>query len=153
MFRRLTVLAVALVLVACSNCDKACKEGITFYVAEVAGALSRGSSVPLHICFDGTCQDVTISRDNVGGSVFLPFSGVGKQGDHELTVTSTSSLKGNYKGPIPSYVQDPGGDCKTCALATVKIAADGALTPAVPAPQPVATTIGVVVPTTAAAAP
>ena len=152
MLRRLALVVVALTLAACSNCDSPCKAGITFYVAEVAGALSRGSEVPLHICFDGNCQDVTITRDNVGGSVFLPFSGVGKQGDHELTVTSTSSLKGNYTGPISSYVQDPGGDCKSCALATVKIAADGTLTPGVPSPQPVATTIGVV-PTTAAAAP
>ena len=140
MFRRLALVVVALGLVACSNCDKQCKEGITFYVAEVAGALSRGGEIPLHICFDGGCQDVTITRDDVGGSVFLPFTGVGEQGDHELTVTSTSSLKGDYKGPISSFVQDPGGDCKSCALATVKIAADGTLTPAVPAPVP--TTIG-----------
>ena len=140
MLRRLALVVFALGPVGCSNCDKACKEGITFYIAEVAGALSRGSEVPLHICLDGSCQDVTITRDNVGGSVFLPFSGVGKQGDHELTVTSTSSLKGNYTGPISSYVQDPGGDCKSCALATVKIAADGTLTPAVPAPQAATTT-------------
>ncbi len=149
MLRRLALVVVALGVAACSNCDSPCKEGITFYVAEVAGALSPGSEVPLHICFDGSCQDVTITRDNVGGSVFLPFSGVGKQGDHELTVTSTSSLTGSYKGPVSSYVQDPGGDCKSCALATVKIAADGTLTPAVPAPSPVATTTGVA-PTTAA---
>ncbi len=140
MFRRLALVAVALGLVACSNCDRECKEGITFYVAEVAGALSRGGEVPLQICFDGSCQDVTITRDNVGGSVFLPFSGVGKQGDHELTVTSTSSLRGEYNGPISSFVHDPGDDCKSCALATVKIAADGTLTPAVPAPVP--STIG-----------
>jgi hypothetical protein len=132
MFRRLALVAVALGLVACSNCDNACEEGITFYVAEVAGALSRGGEVPLHICLDGTCRDVTVTRDNVGGSVFLPFSDVGDPGDHELTVTSTSSLKGNYKGPLSSFVQDPGGDCKSCSLATVKIAADGTLTPAVP---------------------
>ncbi len=54
MFRRLALVAVALGLVACSNCDRECKEGITFYVAEVAGALSRGGEVPLQICFDGS---------------------------------------------------------------------------------------------------
>lgn len=141
MFRRLALVAVALVAVACSSCDKPCKEGITFYVADVAGALSRGGEVPLKICFDGSCQDLTITRDNVGGSTFLSFSGVGKQGDHELTVTSTTSLKGNYKGPIYSYSQDPGGDCKTCALATVKIGADGTLTPALPPPKAPTTTV------------
>ena len=141
MFRRLALCAVALGLVACSNCDKPCKEGITFYVAEVAGALSRGSSVPLHLCLDGECHDVTITRDNVGGSVFLAFEGVGNDGDHDLTVTGTASLKGSYHGKISSYEQDPGSDCKSCALATVKIGVDGTLTPAVSAaPAPTSTT-------------
>jgi len=138
--RRVALALLAVALVGCHNCDNACKEGITFNVAEVAGALSRGGQVPLHICFDGECQDVTITRDNAAGSVFLPFSGVCKAGDHHLAVTSTSALKGDYTGPITSFVQDPGGDCKTCALATVKVGADGTLTPGVPAPQASTTT-------------
>ncbi len=122
MLRRLPLfLVAALGFAACSNCDSPCKEGITFYVAEVAGALSAGGKVPLHVCLDTQCQDVTITRDNVGGSVFLPFSGVGKDIDHKLTVAGTASLNGEYNGKIYSYTQDPGGDCKTCALATVKI--------------------------------
>lgn len=134
MLRRIALTAVALALAACSNCDRPCKEGITFFVGDVAGALSRGSEVPLQICFDGDCKDVTITRDHVGGSVFLEFKGVAKQGDHQLTVTSTSSLQGQYSGPVYSYRQDPGGSCSACDLATVKIAADGTITPAVPAP-------------------
>ena len=72
MFRRMLLVVVALALVACSSCKAKCTEGITFYVAEVAGALSRGGTEPLHICFDGTCKDVTVTRDKVGGSVFIP---------------------------------------------------------------------------------
>ncbi len=113
--------------------------------------MSRGGSEPLHVCFDGDCKDVTITRENSGGSVFLPFSGVGKNVDHDLTVTGVGAFKGEYKGKIVSYTQDPGGSCKTCALATVKIGADGTLTPAVPAPQAATTTIGVAAPTTTAA--
>jgi len=143
MLRRLSIVVVALALAACSNCDNKCTEGITFYVADVAGALSPGATLPLHICLDGSCQDVTVSRDNVGGSIFVPFTGVDKQGDRELTVSSSSSssLQGSYTGPIYSYTQDPGGDCSTCALATVKVAADGTLTPAVPAPTASTTTV------------
>jgi hypothetical protein len=141
MFRRLALVAVALVLVGCSNCDAKCTEGITFYVAEVAGALSRGGSVPLTVCLDGTCKDVTITRDQVGGSVFLAFKGVGKDVDHDLTVTGTASLHGEFKGKLPSYTQDPGGDCSSCSLATVKIAADGTLTPGVPVTPATTTTV------------
>lgn len=140
MFRRLALVAVALGLVACSNSGAKCTGGITFYVAEVAGALSRGGTVPLTICFDGTCKDVTITRDQVGGSVFLPFEGVGNDIDHDLTVTGTASLHGEFKGKLPSYTQDPGGDSSTCSLATVKIAADGTLTPGVPATPGTTTT-------------
>jgi hypothetical protein len=149
MLRRITLVVVALALVACSNCNAKCKEGITFYVAEVAGALARGSSEPLHICLDGSCQDVTVTREHVGTSVFLPFTGVGKNVDHDLTVTGIGAFKGEYKGKLPSYLQDPGGSCSTCALATVKIGANGTLTPGVPAPPAATTTVaGGVSPTT-----
>jgi hypothetical protein len=151
MFRRITLVVVALALVACSNCNSKCKEGITFYVAEVAGALSRGGSEPITICFDGSCKDVTITRDQVGGSIFVPFKGVGNNIDHDLTVTGVGAFKGEYKGKLASYLQDPGGSCSTCALATVKIGANGALTPAIPAPRSTTTTVGVAVPPGAAA--
>ena len=141
MFRRLAAVAFSLGLVACSNCKAPCKQGITFYVAEVAGALSRGRSADLHICLDGNCGDVTITRDNVGGSVFVPLKGVGKDIDHDLTVTGGSSFKGEYKGKLTSYIQNPGSGCSSCALATVKIAADGQLTPGVPAVAATTTTV------------
>ncbi|MEP7204488.1 MAG: hypothetical protein ABI894_17880 [Ilumatobacteraceae bacterium] len=152
MLRRLALIAVAaLVLVGCNNCDKPCKQGITFVVAEVAGALSAGGKAPVRICFDGDCKDITITRDQVGGSLFVPFSGVGDQGDHEVTVTGTgtASLQGSYTGPVYSYKQDPRGSCSSCDLATVKIAADGTLTPAVPAPTDTTTTVGTTVGTPA----
>ncbi|HEX3089822.1 MAG TPA: hypothetical protein VHQ23_14305 [Ilumatobacteraceae bacterium] len=142
MLRSIGIIAVAFTMVACQDCTK-CKEGITFVVADLAGALARGGSEPLHVCFDGTCQDVTVSRDNAGGSVFLPFKGVGDDIDHTLTVTGVGALKGEYTGKIDSYTQDPGGDCATCDLATVKIGADGTLTPAVSAvPATTTTTSG-----------
>jgi hypothetical protein len=130
------LVAAASVVVSCSHCaGTSCKEGITFDVSGVAGSLARGTDVPLHICFDGSCQDVTVTRANAGGSVFVPFNGVDKDIDHELTVTGTGSMKGEYKGKLYSYVQKPNGAAcpGTCALATVKIGADGKLTPGVPA--------------------
>ncbi len=151
MLRRIALVAVALTLAACSTSTTKCKAGITFYVAEVAGALSRGGSEPLTICLDGSCQNVTITREHVGSSIFLPFKGVGNNVDHDLTVTGVGAFKGEYKGKLASYLQDPGGGSATCALATVKIGANGALTPAIPAPQNTTTTVGVAVPTTAVA--
>ena len=75
--------------------------------------------------------------------MFLPFKGVGDDIDHTLTVTGVGALKGEYTGKIDSYTQDPGGDCATCDLATVKIGADGTLTPAVSAvPATTTTTSG-----------
>ena len=140
MVRKLTVLAMVLAfaLTGCSKSNSKCTGGITFYVAELAGALSRGGTEPLTICFDGTCKDVTITRDEVGGSVFLPFEGVGKDADHDLTVSGTGSLKGQYTGKLASFIQDSGGS--SCSLATVKIGADGTLTPAVPAASLTTTT-------------
>ena len=134
MIRRIALVAVALTMVACSTCTTKCTGGITFLVADVAGALARGTTESLTICFDGPCQNVTISRANAGGSIFLAFSGVGKDVDHTLTVTGAGALKGEYSGKLTSYVQKPSGGCKSCALATVKIGADGTLTPGVPAP-------------------
>jgi hypothetical protein len=142
MLRLLSVLAAASVVVSCSDCATAkCKEGITFYVADVAGSLARGTEEPLHICFDGTCRDVTITRADAGGSVFVPFDGVAKDIDHDLTVTGAGAMKGEYRGRLASYVQRPNGTaCSgSCALATVKIGADGKLTPGIPTPQPTTT--------------
>jgi hypothetical protein len=125
--RRLLFAAALVVLAACGDCGTACKEGITFYVAEVSGALARGTTEPLKICFDGKCSTTIITRSNPGGTVFLPFKGVGSKGDHTLTVTGTGSMSGSYTGPIESYAQKTG--CGTCSLASVKIGADGTVTP------------------------
>jgi len=138
--RSIGIIAVAFTLLGCQECDTKCEEGITFYVADLAGSLSRGGTEPLHVCFDGTCRDVTITRDNSGGSVFLPFKGVGGDIEHTLVVTGVGALKGEYTGKIDSYTQDPAGDCATCNLATVKIGADGTLTPAVSATAATTTT-------------
>jgi hypothetical protein len=138
MLRVLALFAAASVAVSCSHCASAkCKEGITFDVAAVAGSLARGTEQPLHICFDGTCRDVTITRASAGGNLFVPFSDVGKDSDHHLTVTGGSSLNGDYTGRLSSYTQKPNGAAcpGSCALATVRIDSDGKLTPAVPTPQ------------------
>ncbi len=113
-------------------------------MADVAGSLARGTDEPLHICFDGNCRDVTITRADAGGSVFVPFTGVAKDIDHDLVVTGAGALRGEYKGRLSSYVQKPNGSAcpGSCALAAVKIGSDGKLTPGVPAPQPTTTTAG-----------
>ena len=138
--RSLAIVAIALTVVACQDCGTKCKGGVTFNVADLAGSLSRGGSEALHVCFDGSCQDVTVTREDSGGSMFLPFKGVGDDIDHTITVTGEGALKGEYTGKIESYTQDPGGDCKTCDLATVKIGADGSITPAVSVNQATTTT-------------
>lgn len=149
MLRRIAALVVVtLPLVGCSKCDNKCTEGVTFAIGEIAGALAPGSQEQLTICFDGKCQNVTLTRQNTGGSVFLPFSGVGKAGDHHITVKGTGAFQGDYTGPVFSYTQDPGGSCKTCALATVKIGIDGKITPAQPATPATSTTVAAT-PTTA----
>ena len=130
---------MVIVAAGCSNCSQSCTAGITFDVSALAGSLGRGTEEPLTVCFDGTCRAVTVSRENVGGTVFLPFSGVNRTGDHDLTVTGSGAFKGEYHGPIVSYSQK--SSCSICALATVKIAADGALTPGVPVAPTVTTTI------------
>ena len=131
LLRSLLILVAGFMVVACQNCDSKCKGGVTFYVADLAGSLGRGGSEPLHVCFDQRCQDLTITRANAGGSVFLPFKGVGDHVSHTITVTGVGTLKGEYSGKIDSYTQDPGGDCAACDLATIKIGSDGTLTPAV----------------------
>ena len=144
MIRRIAcVVAAVFAIASCSDCGSAtCTEGITFLVADVAGSLARGTEEPLHICFDGVCQDVTISRSNAGGTIFLPFSGVGKETDHDITVEGTGSMRGEYKGKLTTYVQKPNGSsCPgSCALASVKIGSDGTLTPGVPVVRAATTT-------------
>ena len=128
--KRLLGVVFAVVLAGCGTCSTTCKEGITFNVAEVAGSLARGTSQELSICFDGSCKKVVVSRDNVGGSIFVPFGGVGDNGDHKVTVDGTTAIHGEYKGKIESYKQELDNGCGTCRLATIKIAANGTLTPA-----------------------
>lgn len=131
--KKFIIAAFALLLAGCGSCSTTCKEGITFYVAEVAGSLARGTSQELKVCFDGSCKTITVSRNNVGGSIFVPFGGVGNSGDHHLTVDGTTAIHGDYKGKIQSYKQVLDNGCGTCRLATIKIAADGSITPAVSA--------------------
>ena len=128
--KRFLVGVFALVLAGCGTCSTTCKEGITFYVAEVAGSLARGTSQELKICFDDSCKNIVISRNNVGGSVFVPFGGVGESGNHKVTVDGTAAIHGEYSGKIESYKQELDNGCGTCRLATIKIAANGTLTPA-----------------------
>jgi hypothetical protein len=130
MLRRSLFIAAIAVLAACSNCDNPCKEGITFYVTGLAGSLAPGSKEDVQFCFDGKCQTTSVSRDLVGGTVFLPASGVGKSGDHTITVSGPASLSGTYTGPIESFEQKgAGGSCGTCNVGAVKVGADGTLTP------------------------
>ena len=145
MLRRSVLLAVLLVLAACSaGSNGKCKEGITFYVADVTGAMAPGTSEQLRICFDGTCKEVKVSRADSGPTVFLEFGGMGRDGDHTITVTGTGSLKGEYKGPLSTFTQKPnsGGSCE---LGAVKISSDGTITPGSAIPPETAP------PTTAAA--
>lgn len=127
--KRLFGAIFAVFLAGCSTCSTTCKEGITFYVAEVAGSLARGTSQELKICFDDSCKTIVVSRNNVGGSIFVPFSEVGGSGNHKVTVDGTTSIHGEYKGKIETYKQELDNGCGTCRLATIKIAANGTLTP------------------------
>lgn len=144
MLRRTFFLAAVALLAACSDCNTKCTEGITFYVSDVAGTLSPGTKEQLKICFDTTCRQVEISRSNAGGSVFVPFKGVAKSGDHHITLTGPASLSGDYTGPIEAITQNASSSCGHCALGTVKVGADGTLTPgsAVPNTTLVTTTSG-----------
>ena len=122
--------AALTVLAACGDdCSTPCQKGITFYVSELAGSLSPGSSEQISLCFDGDCKEVTISRKDVGGTTFVKFPGFGSGGDHTLTLTGPGSLSGEFKGEVPVLDQSPGGACATCAMGVVKVGADGSLTP------------------------
>lgn len=125
LLRRTVPLVLLVTLAACSSGTN-CSSGITFYIGDVAGSLKAGASLPLTICFDGKCQVTTIKHAQTGGSVFLKFDGVGSSGDHTLTVEAPG-VKGEYKGPIDHFEQKSGDG--SCALAGVKIAADGTITP------------------------
>jgi hypothetical protein len=147
MIRRSLFVAAIAVLAACSNCDHPCKEGITFYVTGLAGSLAPGTKEDVQFCFDGKCQTTSVSRDLVGGTVFLPASGVGKSGDHTITVSGPASLSGTYSGPIESFEQKgTGGSCDTCRVGAAKVGADGTLTPGTAVPPsttaPAPTTTG-----------
>jgi hypothetical protein len=133
MLRRSILLALVpvLALAACGDdCDSPCKGGITFYVADVTGALAPGTREQLRICFDDSCKDVTVSRAESGPTVFLAFGGAGGKDDHTITVTGTGSLQGEYTGPLSWFTQQPDGkSCASCQIGAVKISADGTLTP------------------------
>lgn len=129
------VLAAVLVLAACSDCDRTCKEGITFYVADVTGALAPGTSEQLYLCVDDTCKDVTVSRSDSGPTVFFRVGGLRDGGDHTITVKGTGSLQGEYKGPLSTFTQQSDdSSCGSCQIGAVKISADGTLTPGEAAP-------------------
>ena len=113
-------------LAACSS-DGSCKQGITFYIGDIAGSLKPSSTLPVTICFDAKCQVTTVSHSQTAGSVFLAFDGVSASGDHTITVTAEGGVKGHYKGPLDHFDQASGGG--RCALAAVKIGADGTITP------------------------
>lgn len=135
---RFAILFGLLLLASCSSgtCPTAkCTGGITFYVADIVGSLARGTNERLQICFDATCRDVTLSRANSTGTIFLAFAGVGTDAVHDITVTGAGSAKGTYKGKLASYLQKPNGaTCAgRCALASVRIGNDGKVTPGTPA--------------------
>ena len=137
--------SVAALASACSSdCNATCTGGVTFDVSPVVGAMARGTNETLHLCFDSQCHDITVSRSNVGGTVFVPFDGVASAGDHTLTVTGAGSFKGQFRGAVPSYQGSAGsGSCKvSCGLATVRIGADGSLQPATPVPAATTTVPG-----------
>jgi len=124
LLRRTIPLVLLVSLAACSS-SGSCSSGITFYVGDVAGSLKAGASLPVTICFDGKCQVTTVKHAQPGGTVFLKFDGVGSAGDHTITVEAPG-LKGEYTGPIDHFEQKSGD--ASCALAAVKIGADGKVT-------------------------
>jgi hypothetical protein len=126
LLRRSVPLVLLVTLAACSSGTN-CSSGITFYIGDVAGSLKAGATLPLTICFDGNCQVTTIKHAQTGGTVFLKFDGVGSKGDHTITVSAEGGVKGEYKGPIDTFDQKSGDG--SCALAGVKIGADGKVTP------------------------
>lgn len=135
MLRRTLLVALPLALLAaCGTCDSPCKSGITYYVSGLAGSLAPGTSEEVTFCFDDQCDTATVSRDLVGGTLFFPYKGVGT-GDHTVTVTAPGGLAGSYTGPIEAFEQQGGDHCDSCQVGSVKVAADGTLTPGVAVPN------------------
>jgi len=126
LLRRTIPLVLLVSLAACSS-SGICSSGITVFIGDVAGMLKAGASLPVTICFDGNCQVTTVKHAQAGGTVFLKFDGVGSAGDHTITVSAPGGVKGEYKGPIDHFEQKSGD--ASCALAGVKIGADGTVTP------------------------
>ena len=138
------LIAAAALFTACSDdCStKSCKSGITLFVGDLVGSLARGSQVAVKVCLDDECRDLTISRADGKQTVFVAFDGVGKDGDHELRLTSDGSISGSFTGALPTLQQLPNGkDCSgSCAIASVRVSADGTLTPGTPVVPNAATT-------------
>lgn len=125
----LLLMVLLLVLAACGDdCTTPCRPGINFYVSELAGTLSAGSSEKVTLCLDGDCHDITLSRSDVGGTKFVPFASFGSGADHTLTLTGPGSLAGSYQGAL-TVLDQSGGGCAACAMGVVQVAADGSLTP------------------------
>lgn len=140
--RAAALVMAAVVLAACgSDCTTPCRKGITFYVSELAGSLAAGSSEQVEVCFDDQCEQITVSRSDVGGTVFVPFADFGGTGDHSLRLTGPGSLSGAYDGAVPVFDQS-GGGCPTCAMGVVKVGADGTLTPGQAGPTTPSTSVG-----------
>jgi hypothetical protein len=134
MLRRSLLVAVVALLAACGNCDSPCKSGITFYVTSLAGSLAPGTKEDVKFCLDDSCSTSTISRDMVGGTVFVESGNVGA-GDHTVTVSAEGGLSATYTGAIEAFEQQGGADCDTCKVGAVKVSADGTLTPGVAVPN------------------
>lgn len=158
MVRRITVAALAFVLFACSpndSCPKVtCKAGVSFLFKDIAGGLAAGGKVPLKVCVDGTCKDLTVTRADADSRQFIEVGGLGGDGDHTITVAATGgrALKGEYKGKLATVAGQPdGAACPgACAIATVRVGEDGTITPGVPTPTAASTTVAGAAPTTTA---
>lgn len=127
--RRALVVLPALLLVACSSDAASCNTGVSFYVADIAGTLGAGASVPVTVCFDGDCKDITVSHDDDVSPVFVKFGGIADDGDHSLKVTVDGGTTQTYDGPVQGFGVDGG-----CTVGAVKLGADGTITPGSAAP-------------------
>jgi hypothetical protein len=146
MLRRTAAIVALTTLVSCSSssCPAApCSPGISFLVSDITGAMARGGNVSLHVCLDGTCNDVPISR-STPATLFVPFAAVANDVDHDLVVSGAGVIAGEFKGRLPTYQQRASGaSCgATCALASVRIRPDGTLIPGVPVEPASSTTVG-----------
>ena len=127
--RRALIALPVLLLVACSSDSASCNTGVSFYVADIAGTLAAGKTVPVNICFDGDCQDITVSHDDDVSPVFVKFGGITKDGDHSLKVSVNGGAEQTYDGPVQGFGVDGG-----CTVGAVKLGADGTITPGSAAP-------------------